>query len=94
MTAHCQYCSISFNSTGTVTRDRVVEILISTAFRIHCDIRLFFDHRSRSEIFLVSFSITLLIAAPVLSTRIENECIRNNKIDGTDWNDDSLLPTV
>ena len=44
------YCSISFNSTGTVMRDRVVEILISTAFRIHCDIRLFFDHRSKSEI--------------------------------------------
>ncbi|EDR02688.1 uncharacterized protein LACBIDRAFT_308241 [Laccaria bicolor S238N-H82] len=31
------YCSISFNSTGSVTRDRPVEILVLTTTQICCD---------------------------------------------------------
>jgi len=42
---HLVYCSISFNSTGPVTRDRVVEILISATFGIHRDISFFFDRK-------------------------------------------------
>ena len=46
-----EYCSISFNSTGPVTCDRVVEILISATFGIHRDISFFFDQKPERNFF-------------------------------------------
>ena len=43
------YCSISFNLTGSVTCDRVVKILILATFGIHRDISFFFDQKPEKE---------------------------------------------
>jgi len=47
----CGYCSISFNSTGPVKHDTVVEILISATFGIHRDISFFFDQKPERNFF-------------------------------------------
>ena len=46
------YCSISFNLKCPVMCDRVLEIMISTSFGIHCDICFLFNQKPDQKIFL------------------------------------------